>query len=528
MAKFIDITGKTFGEWTVLSYAGNRFWNCRCSCGTTRMVLGGDLRHNKSKSCGHSVNSFDDLTGRKFGYWLVIKYAGDRKWECKCICGETRQVNGQNLKYGVTKSCGCIKDTFVDLTGKQFGELTALHWLGKGIWECKCSCGETVKIYGSNLRRTFGGTRSCGCKFYENGSYTRIKNRTTQFRNENQIARASSKENLIAYIETFENKPTVKKLSRGLGLTTSGTLDKIHKYNLIDYIDLKPVVSDTEDEIADFICENTTEDIIRNDRKLLDGLELDVYIESKRLAVEFNGTYWHNYSVKGKNYHQNKSIECAKRGVHLIHIFEHEWENIIYREKLISLLKRELNNNEGYTRIYGRNTKVYDIENSVAVDFCNKYHLQNGISSSINIGLFSGKELVGVMTFGKPRFDTSRQWELLRLCFKDRVSIIGGAEKLFKYFLLKYNPESVVSYCNTSKFRGRVYSRLGFKADKLTEPNYVWVDSQNNVMSRYQTQKHKLVALGLGDDKDTENTIMSGLGYYKLYDSGNVRFIWSK
>ena len=55
---------------------------------------------------------------------------------------------------------------FIDLTGKQFGRLTALYTNGRNgkgniIWHCKCQCGNETDVLGINLRN--GATRSCGC-----------------------------------------------------------------------------------------------------------------------------------------------------------------------------------------------------------------------------------------------------------------------------------------------------------------------------------------------------------------------------
>lgn len=55
--RLIDLTGKQFGEWTVLEKNGNHkcggaIWLCKCNCGAVRNVMGGDLRSNKSRSCG--------------------------------------------------------------------------------------------------------------------------------------------------------------------------------------------------------------------------------------------------------------------------------------------------------------------------------------------------------------------------------------------------------------------------------------------------------------------------------------------
>ena len=50
--RFNDLTGKTFGRWAVLSYAGERYWTCRCSCGVEKRVHGSNLAAAKSLSCG--------------------------------------------------------------------------------------------------------------------------------------------------------------------------------------------------------------------------------------------------------------------------------------------------------------------------------------------------------------------------------------------------------------------------------------------------------------------------------------------
>ena len=57
MGKFVDLTGQRFGKWTVIRRAENpnysdAVWLCRCDCGTVRIVRGKDLRYGKSKSCG--------------------------------------------------------------------------------------------------------------------------------------------------------------------------------------------------------------------------------------------------------------------------------------------------------------------------------------------------------------------------------------------------------------------------------------------------------------------------------------------
>ena len=167
-------------------------------------------------------------------------------------------------------------------------------------------------------------------------------------------------------------------------------------------------------------------------------------------------------------------------------------------------------------------------------EFLEKYHLQGYIAATINLGLEYNGELVGVMTFGKPRFIVGFDYEVLRLAFKNGAVVVGGAEKLFSYFIEKTKANTVISYVDISKFTGEVYNRLGFEISKrepITQPNYVWIKpggTRPSVLSRYKTTKEKLVQAGLDRFGNTEDEIMENLGYYKLYNCGNIRYEWRK
>ena len=64
-----------------------------------------------------------------------------------------------------------------------------------------------------------------------------------------------------------------------------------------------------------------------NDRSILGDLEYDIYIPEKKIAIEFNGVYWHSTEFKDSDYHVNKFLRSAEEGIHLISIFEDEWIN---------------------------------------------------------------------------------------------------------------------------------------------------------------------------------------------------------
>ena len=118
MPRFIDLTGKVFGQLTVLSIVGNigsrAKWLCHCSCGNDVVVFGLAIKYGNTKSCGCGQHRHKDLVGKVFGRWTVIKYVGHNKlrhltWLCRCECGTERVCAGNNLKSGATKSCGCFR-----------------------------------------------------------------------------------------------------------------------------------------------------------------------------------------------------------------------------------------------------------------------------------------------------------------------------------------------------------------------------------------------------------------------------------
>lgn len=47
------------------------------------------------------------MEGKVFGHLTVLEYVGNEKWKCLCDCGNISYPNGNSLRTGKTKSCGC-------------------------------------------------------------------------------------------------------------------------------------------------------------------------------------------------------------------------------------------------------------------------------------------------------------------------------------------------------------------------------------------------------------------------------------
>lgn len=153
---------------------GQAIWECQCDCGKIVKARGTSLRYGEVSSCGSAAcrGLEKDMTGMVFGKLTVISksdfknsYSNHTYWNCKCECGNTCIVMGANLRKGHTTSCGC-KIT-VDITGKRFGKLVAIkpteqrNKNGGILWECKCDCGRTHYATPGNLN--YGKLLSCGC-----------------------------------------------------------------------------------------------------------------------------------------------------------------------------------------------------------------------------------------------------------------------------------------------------------------------------------------------------------------------------
>jgi hypothetical protein len=280
--------------------------------------------------------------------------------------------------------------------------------------------------------------------------------------------------------------------------------------------------------LLEFIKNNYSGEIIKNPRNIIAPYELDIYLPELNIAFEFNGLYWHSELYKSKDYHRIKTDMCLKSGIKLIHIWEDDW---LYKQNIIkSMILNELRLNP--SKIWARKCEIREIiGNTLSMNFLDNNHLQGNLNSSIKVGLYYNNELVSLMTFGKKRIALNSkskedEWELLRFCSKLNTSVIGGASRLFKYFINKYNPVEVVTYADRSFSSGKLYNVLGFKFDHITDNGYHYIIDGIRE-HRFNFRKDILVKQGF-DVSKSESQIMLERGYHRLYNSGNLYYIFKK
>jgi len=280
-------------------------------------------------------------------------------------------------------------------------------------------------------------------------------------------------------------------------------------------------------ELRDFISnELKIDDFQLNERSIINGKEIDMFIPSHNLGIEFNGLHWHSSNFLDNNYHLNKTELCESKGIQLLHIFENEW--ITKKDIVKSIIKAKL----GLTtnKIFARKTIVKEISTSECSEFLNNNHIQGSVGAKVKIGLFYNNELVSVMTFGKKRLamgnktNVEGEYEMLRFCNKLNTSIIGGASKLFTYFLKTYKPLHITTFADRRYSNGNLYKQLGFMFTGNTKPNYWYFKSHEYILHyRFNFRKDLLVKQGF-DASKTEQQIMSERGFHKIYDCGHMKF----
>lgn len=314
------------------------------------------------------------------------------------------------------------------------------------------------------------------------------------------------------------SKWTTEALATYFNLTVSPVQVRIGEVGLWSYINLQS--SKEEKELYNLLQSWGEHPVKYKTPKL----ELDIYLPDKQIAIEFNGNYWHSTRIgRGMNYHLNKTIKASLRGIRVYHIFEYEWMN--RKTQIINQIRNMLGHNQ--ETIYARKCVIKEVLSDNSSDFQNANHIQGSANASVHVGLYSKDELVALMTFGKSRFNKKIEWELVRFCSKAGTNVVGGASRLFKYFVKTYKPSGIISYSDIAKTTGNLYTTLGFSCIDTAEPNYVWV-YHDTVLSRYQCQKHRLIAQGFGHLGKTEKEIMENRNFAQVYDCGSRVHIWGK
>lgn len=331
----------------------------------------------------------------------------------------------------------------------------------------------------------------------------------------------NEKDKMQDFLSSLSAKPSASELKGFFNLADRTVIyEKIHKWQLEDKVSLNPPRSYYEDEIVSLLKDLGIKNIIRNDREVLDGKEIDVYVPDSKIGIEFNGDYWHSdifYSDHGgrSTAAQKKSLNAEKKGVFLFTIFEREWNDPVVKRSIEDRLRSIFILNEN--KVPARKCVFSEVSPLERSEFLNENHIQGNSGAKIGYGLRYNGELVACMTFSRPKSD-KHTWELTRYCTKHGITVQGGASKLFKEFIKRNLSvgDTVSSYNDITKTKGDLYRILGFELTSINSPNYVWINfTTKDVRTRYQEQEAGEVER------------MHSLGYHRVCDCGTKTWVYT-
>lgn len=210
----------------------------------------------------------------------------------------------------------------------------------------------------------------------------------------------------------------------------------------------------------------------------------------------------------------------------VVYVFSDEWES--KRDIVKSRLRHMLGMSD---KVWARKCEVRVVEDNALVrSFLRENHIQGYVGSVHKLGLFHDGELVSLMTFGNLRKSMGQKagegaFELLRFCNRLGTSVVGGASRLFRHFLGSHSVDQVISYADKRWSDGGLYRSLGFTLAGETVPNYFYIINGRREY-RFRWRKDILVGMGHSPEK-TEVEIMHGLGHYRIFDRGSMKFIYN-
>lgn len=252
--------------------------------------------------------------------------------------------------------------------------------------------------------------------------------------------------------------------------------------------------------------------------------------------IEINPTYTHNSTYAPKF---NPDAKAKDRNYHIdkLKLARDNWYRCIMVRDRDDFDKITYLLDDNKKVIYARNCEVKEISRKDCHDFFETYHLQWDTRSSKNniyVWLYYEDTLVECMSFGKPRYNKNYEREILRLCSHKDFRVVWWANRIFNYFLDLTQANSVISYCDMSKFDWRVYEQLWFSLAKWNQPSKHRYNDEELLSMKHITDNllrqrwyDQLFDESHGKWTDNEE-LMLQRGYVEIYDCWQATFIRNK
>lgn len=318
--------------------------------------------------------------------------------------------------------------------------------------------------------------------------------------------------------EIFLDKDRFEKLVKNNSTPAVASMLGVNPTTVNNYIrayDIQVHGSSYEREIEALLRDNDIRFVART-RKEISPLELDFYLPDYKVAIEFNGLYFHSDEVVDNHYHRVKWEKCRAAGIRLLMINEDEWN------QRPNVIKAKILNLCGLSEkgVGARKLNTRQIENSIAMDFFNKHHIQGSPSTiSYSFGAYHDTKLVAVIAYGIQR--TTGDVELTRYCSNGNI-YAGAFTKLLKNSMNSLCLGRVITFADLRYSDGGVYENNGFQRLSEIRPDYRYVKNGRTFHKSQFTKKRIMKKYGISGI--TEREAMKQLGYSRIYDCGKIKY----
>lgn len=293
------------------------------------------------------------------------------------------------------------------------------------------------------------------------------------------------------------------------GQATSKAQEEIYKY-------IRSILPSDE---ADSVC--------YDDRNVIKPKELDIFIPSRGIAIEYDGLYWHSYipgsddEKTGKYHHYDKTEACKKLGIQLIHIFEDDW---LYKRSIIeSMLATKLGVRSSDT-VYARKCTVGYTDYRNARDFADTYQIRGGCKGSVYMTLRHHGIIVALMIV----LIRGNTGNIIR--YATSMNVPGGFSKLLAHFLRTHEHiTDMITFSDHSVSDGSLYTQLGFTMTADISPDYCYINPETGRREHkfgYRIQRFRNDASLTYVDGCNESELAALNGLRRIWDSG--KSVWKK
>jgi len=297
---------------------------------------------------------------------------------------------------------------------------------------------------------------------------------------------------------------------------TANTIIKYHDIHDLGLINISKSLF--EDEVELFLKKNNIA-YSKNNRKLLNGKEIDFVLIDFNLAIECNGLYWHGERCRpDKNYHRDKTDACQSAGLQLLTVFQDEWisSKHIIKNHILHLCRKTT------TIIGARKIEIRELDD---VELCKKflinYHIQgNVIGNNIILGGWYDGNLIAVITVKKTN---DFEYDITRFATDFKASYPGLFSK-FLSSLKKLGIEKVTTIADRRWSLGNLYIQSGFTIDNSIGPDYFYTNYKRR-WHKTNFRKEKIARkFNVDIENKTEKQLMRELGFDRVWDCGKIKF----